>query len=76
MAREGGLIAWQWRGYERTHRDRLNLLLCAGQLSAATRTTILTAVNSIAATTDTGKLNRVYTAVMLVMASLDYLIQK
>jgi len=56
--------------------DRLNLLLCAGQLSAATRTTILTAVNSIAATTDTGKLNRVYTAVMLVMASLDYLIQK
>lgn len=27
MAREGGLIAWQWRGYERNHRDRLNLLL-------------------------------------------------
>lgn len=27
MAREGGLIAWQWQGYERNHRDRLNLLL-------------------------------------------------
>ncbi len=27
MAREGGLIAWQWRGYERNHRDRANLLL-------------------------------------------------
>jgi len=56
--------------------DRLNLLLCAGQLSGATRSTVLNAVNSIAATTDSGKLNRVYAAVMLVMASLDYLIQK
>lgn len=27
MAREGGLIAWQWQGYGRNHRDRLNLLL-------------------------------------------------
>lgn len=27
MAREGGLIAWQWRGYSRNHRDRVNLLL-------------------------------------------------
>jgi hypothetical protein len=27
MAREGGLIAWQWRGYADNHRDRLNLLL-------------------------------------------------
>jgi hypothetical protein len=27
MAREGGLVAWQWRGYERNHRDRANLLL-------------------------------------------------
>ena len=56
--------------------DRLNLLLCAGQLTSGTRSTILNAVNSIAASTDTGKANRVYTAVMLTMASLDYLIQK
>jgi hypothetical protein len=27
MAREGGLIAWQWRGYADNHRDRMNLLL-------------------------------------------------
>ena len=27
MAHEGGLIDWQWRGYSRNHRDRLNLLL-------------------------------------------------
>jgi len=27
MAREGGLMAWQWRSYDRNHRDRGNLLL-------------------------------------------------
>ena len=27
MAREGGLLGWQWRTYERNHRDRANLLL-------------------------------------------------
>ncbi|HSX63044.1 MAG TPA: Mpo1-like protein [Tahibacter sp.] len=27
MAREGGLIAWQWRTYADNHRDRVNLLL-------------------------------------------------
>ncbi|MDC8013059.1 Mpo1-like protein [Tahibacter soli] len=27
MAREGGLLNWQWRGYSRNHRDRLNLVL-------------------------------------------------
>lgn len=25
--REGGLLAWQWRGYSRNHRDRLNLII-------------------------------------------------
>jgi uncharacterized membrane protein YGL010W len=25
--REGGLLAWQWRGYARNHRDRVNLLI-------------------------------------------------
>jgi uncharacterized membrane protein YGL010W len=25
--REGGLLAWQWRGYSRNHRDRLNLVI-------------------------------------------------
>jgi uncharacterized membrane protein YGL010W len=27
MQREGGLLAWQWRTYERYHRDRLSLLM-------------------------------------------------
>jgi Protein of unknown function (DUF962) len=27
MQREGGLLAWQWRTYERNHRDRISLLL-------------------------------------------------
>ena len=27
MAREGGIMAWQWRTYDRNHRDRGNLLL-------------------------------------------------
>lgn len=27
MAREGGLLNWQWLGYSRNHRDRLNLVL-------------------------------------------------
>jgi len=25
--REGGLLEWQWRGYARNHRDRVNLLV-------------------------------------------------
>lgn len=56
--------------------DRVALLLTASQLTPATRTTIVNAVNSIASATDTNKANRVYTAVFLVMASLDYLVQK
>ena len=58
---------------------RLGLLLCAGQLSAATQTLIVTALNAtpvIAASTDAVKLNRVAAAVLMVMASSEYLIQK
>ena len=56
--------------------DRLNLLLCAGQMSTASQTLILNALNAMLATTDTQKRNRVYAAVLLVMASSDYLVQK
>ena len=56
--------------------DRLDKLLCAQQLQASTRATIVTAINSISAATDTGKANRVYAAVLLVMACPDYLVQK
>ena len=59
--------------------QRLCLLLCAGQLSAANQTLIVTALNATALTassTDSAKLDRVAAGVLLVMASSDYLIQK
>ena len=57
----------------------LSLVMCAGQLSAATQTIMVTALNGTtvtAASTDTVKLNRVAAAVLMVMASAEYLIQK
>jgi uncharacterized protein (DUF1800 family) len=56
--------------------DRLNLLLSAGQLSAATLTTIRTSIATISTATPAGALNRVYAAILLVMASPQYLVQK
>ena len=56
--------------------DRIVLLLSANGLSAATSTVIATAVASISASTDAGKLNRVQAAILLVMASPEYLVQK
>ena len=59
--------------------QRLNLLLCAGQLSAATQTLIVTALNATPVTvssTAAVKRNRVCAAVLMVMASAQYLIQK
>ncbi len=58
---------------------RLNLLLCAGQMSAANQTLIvnaLTATTVTAGSTDSVKRDRVAAAVLLVMASSEYLIQK
>ena len=59
--------------------DRLNLLLCAGQLSSTTRSNIVTALNATpvtASSTATVKLQRVSAAVLMVMASSEYLVQK
>ncbi len=59
--------------------QRLNLLLCAGQLSAATITLMVTALNATAVTTassNTVKRNRIAAAIFLVMASSEYLVQK
>ena len=58
---------------------RLNLLLCAGQLSAANQTLIVNALNATALTpaaSDSAKRDRVAAGVLLVMASAEYLIQK
>jgi uncharacterized protein (DUF1800 family) len=54
----------------------LNLVLAANQVSSGTLATLKTALDSISVTTDTGKLNRVYAAITLVMASPEYIVQK
>lgn len=54
----------------------LALRLGGGGITAATQTTVSTAIASIAATTDAGKANRVYAAILLLMACPEYLVQK
>ena len=62
--------------------NRLNLVLCAGQLSLATLATITTAVGTMAgvvasaSSTATNLRRRVCAATLMVMASAEYLIQK
>ncbi|MCY7320100.1 MAG: DUF1800 domain-containing protein [Ramlibacter sp.] len=54
----------------------LNLVLAANQLSPATLAMLAPALDSIAAETDTGKLNRVRCALTLVLAAPEYIVQK
>ena len=54
----------------------LNLVLAANQLSAATLSTLAAALESIAAGSDSGKLNRIYAALTLVLAAPEYIVQK
>ena len=56
--------------------DEVNLVLAAGQLSAATVATIKTAVDTISFTGTNGPINRVYMAILLVMAAPEYIAQK
>lgn len=56
--------------------DQVNLILAGGQLSATTVTSIRAAVDSISASTAAGLSNRVYTAILLTLASPDYLTAK
>ena len=58
---------------------RINLLLCAGQLSAANQATIIAALNGSPVTASSNanqKLDRICAAVLMVMGSADYLVQK
>jgi uncharacterized protein (DUF1800 family) len=58
---------------------RLNLVLCAGQLSAGAQDLIVNALNAspiTAASTQNAKLDRIAAAVLMVMASAEYLVQK
>lgn len=56
--------------------DKINLMLAAGQLSATTMASIVSAVGTISITTATGRLNRVRAAILLTMASPEYLVFK
>ncbi len=56
--------------------DQVNLVLAAGQLSAGTVTAIRAAVDSISATASNGPIDRVGVAILLSLASPDYLTLK
>jgi uncharacterized protein (DUF1800 family) len=56
--------------------DEVNLVLAAGQLGTATLATLKTAVDSISATVTNGPINRVYTAILLTLASPEYITVK
>lgn len=56
--------------------DEINLVVAAGQLSGSTLAMLATALSSIDASTDTGKRNRIYAALTLVMAAPEYIVQK
>ena len=56
--------------------DELNLVLTANQLSAATLAAINSAVGSMPSGTATARNNRIYAALVLVLASPEFLVQK
>ena len=56
--------------------DEVNLVLAAGQLPSATVASIVAAVNSIATTATNAAQNRVNSAILLTLASPDYLTVK
>ena len=56
--------------------DEVNLVLAAGQLSSATIAAIRAAVDSIATTATNAALNRVYIAILLTLASPEYITLK
>jgi len=54
--------------------DELNLVLAAGQISDTTIAQMKTALDTISTTTGAGLNNRIYAALVLVMASPEYLV--
>ena len=54
--------------------QRLNLLLAANQLSSSTISAITNAINAMSSSTNSAKLNQIYAAIFLVMASPEYLV--
>ncbi|ALU42398.1 DUF1800 domain-containing protein [Pseudoalteromonas rubra] len=56
--------------------DRLDLLLCAGQLSATSKQSIQDILQTVTQNDDAEPLRIVHQAILLVMTSPDYLVQK
>jgi uncharacterized protein (DUF1800 family) len=56
--------------------DEINVVLVAGQLSAATLALIKGALDSMASGTDAARLNRIYAALVMVMAAPEFIVQK
>ena len=56
--------------------NEINLILAANQISAATIAQMKTALDTIAVATSAGILNRIYAAIVLVMASPEYLVAR
>ena len=54
--------------------DELNLVLAANQISSGTIAQMKSALDTIAATTTAGTASRIYAAILLVMASPEYLV--
>ena len=54
----------------------INLVLCAGQLGAATATTIATAVASMPGGSDANRLRRIYASLTLAFAAPEYVVLK
>ncbi len=56
--------------------DELNLVLAAGQLSPATLALMKGGIDTLASGTDAARLNRIYAALVLVLAAPEFIIQK
>ncbi|NML63069.1 DUF1800 domain-containing protein [Massilia sp. RP-1-19] len=56
--------------------DELNLLLAAGQLSVSTVALIKGGIDSMPAGSDATRLNRIYAALVMVMAAPEFIVQK
>ena len=73
-SRRGALLALA--GNARGLLDEVNLVLAAGQLSAATVAGFQAALDTMPAGTDAERRNRVYAAILLVMAAPEFIVQK
>jgi hypothetical protein len=56
--------------------DRVDRCLMYGTMPASMRNEVRDAVNAISISSTNGRANRVYTAILLTMASPEYLVQK